>query len=242
MMLNIFSKKPRLRELIPPDARDIHNHILPGIDDGAKTTSDSEALMQGLKNLGFSALVATPHTMAGVWENTTETISKSHQSIENLADELELSLGYASEYMLDRNFAEHLERGLLRVSGKKVLVEMSFIQPPKDLFDLLWNMQLKGYTPILAHPERYSYYFRDFKTYERLKNAGCEFQLNAMSAVGHYGPEEAKAADKLLKANMIDYVATDIHHIRHLASFDQKLKISSVDKLEMAFDKTKKLD
>ena len=240
-MINLLRKKPILKELIPPGSRDIHNHILPGIDDGAKSLSDTKVLLQGLKNLGFDSVVATPHTMAGVWENTPETIKESHHAVTNIASELELPLGYASEYMLDRCFTDHLEAGLLKVSGKKVLVEMSFIQPPQDLYELLWSMQLKGYTPILAHPERYSYFFNDFDSYERLKNAGCDFQLNLMSTVGHYGTEEAKVADKLLKAGMIDFVATDIHHERHLAVYNNRVKISALDQLEKAFEKTKAL-
>ena len=224
--------------MIPANARDIHNHILPGIDDGAKSLSDARILMQGLKNLGFSSIVATPHTMAGVWENTPDTIKESHASVTGIATELQLPLGYASEYMLDRSFTEHLEKGLLKVSGKKVLVEMSFVQPPRDLYELLWSMQLKGYTPILAHPERYSYFFNDFGSYERLKNAGCDFQLNLMSTVGHYGTDEAKVADKLLKAGMIDFVATDIHHERHLAVYSNRVRISAVDQLAKAFERT----
>jgi tyrosine-protein phosphatase YwqE len=113
-------------------------------------------------------------------------------------------------------------------------VELSYFQAPINLFEILFELQLKGYIPVLAHPERYNYYFSDFKLFEKLKKAGCLFQLNLMSVVGHYGPETMKMSDRLLEANLIDYVGSDIHHKGHLEAFQRKVQVKNVKALKKA--------
>jgi tyrosine-protein phosphatase YwqE len=120
-----------------------------------------------------------------------------------------------------------------------VLVELSFLQPINDLFELLFELQIKGYRPILAHPERYQYYGNQFDQFEKLKDSGCMFQMNLLSAVGHYGPDVSKIADKLLKAGMIDLAGSDIHHTHHLKSFHNKVVLKEYKILEKALERTK---
>jgi tyrosine-protein phosphatase YwqE len=84
------------------------------------------------------------------------------------------------------------------------------------LYDVLFQLQLKGYKPILAHPERYFTYHNDFQSYYKLKKAGCLFQLNLLSLTEQYGKHVQKVAYKLIKENMYDFVGTDTHHDGHL--------------------------
>ena len=119
--------------------------------------------------------------------------------------------------MLDEQFPNILEEGdLLTLKDNLVLVEMSYFSPPINLFEILFQLQLKGYKPILAHPERYNSYHNDFRMYQKLKNAGCLFQLNLLSLTEHYGKYVQKTSEKLLKENMYDFVGTDAHHLNHL--------------------------
>jgi tyrosine-protein phosphatase YwqE len=234
MMFSIFKKKPRLFELIPSGFVDIHSHVLPGLDDGCKNMTQSIELIQEMQKLGFSELIATPHTLTGVWENSSEGIKESWNSL-NDNQKLSMPLSYASEYLLDNSFLDRMLKGdLLCLKDQRVLVELSYFQAPINLFEILFELQLKGYIPVLAHPERYNYYFSDFKIFEKLKKAGCLFQLNLMSVVGHYGPETMKMSDRLLDANLIDYVGSDIHHKAHLEAFQRKVQVKNVKALKKA--------
>lgn len=232
-----FKTKPKLKNLIPEGYVDIHSHVLCGIDDGAKTPSESEALLRAMAELNFSEVIATPHTIANVWDNSPQTINDSLYKVNHQYSDLSTSLKLraASEYMMDYSFSERLTLGnLLTLKDNYVLVEMSYLNPPLQLFEILFELQTKGYTPILAHPERYNFYHNDLKAYDKLKSAGCVFQLNLLSTVGYYGKHVQKVAQYLLKAGLITYVGSDIHHNKHIAAFSDKVQISAIDALEQA--------
>lgn len=238
-MFSIFKSKPELTSLIPTNYVDIHSHILPGIDDGAKNVKDSNYLLDSMKKIGFQKVITTPHTMSNVWNNTNETIKDSHTTVKHELPELSnsLYLQYASEYFIDEHFVEHFKKNqLLTLKDNFVLVEMSYLNPPIPLHEYLFDLQLAGYQPVLAHPERYVYYHHNFKDYEKLKKMGCLFQLNLLSSVGYYGKEVALAAEKLLQTDMINYVGSDIHHKQHIDSFKRKTIIKSCKQLEKAID------
>ncbi len=237
-MFNIFKKgKPKLSDIIPYNFVDIHSHILPGIDDGAKNLTESYEMINEMKSLGFSKIIGTPHTISGLYDNTNEIIKSSFLKIktEKIND---VVIDYASEYMIEPELIYKAEnKNLLTLKKKFVLTEMSFIQAPKDLYEILFIIQTNGYKPIIAHPERYLYFSKDFSDYEKLKNIGCKFQLNLLSSVGYYGPDVLKITNKLLKNNFIDYVGSDIHSIKHINFIKKnKLRISEIDKLKYAIN------
>lgn len=233
-MFGIFNKKTFLRDLIPDGHVDIHCHVLPGIDDGAATTDDSLFLTQSLSKFGFTHCVATPHIMGSTWENTPESISSAYQKL-NTEKEIPLNLRYAAEYMIDPNFTKlYQTEKLLTLKDNYVLVEISYLNPPVQLFDILFELQVAGYQPVLAHPERYIYYHKKFDQYQRIKNSGCLMQLNLLSTVGYYGPAVADAAQKLLKAGLIDFVGSDVHHEKHILAFDQKTLVKDTKPLQEA--------
>src|SRR5690606_4866245 len=102
------------------------------------------------------------------------------------AAKINMTIHAAAEYLMDESFAEKVDSGnLLALKDRYVLVEMSFISPPPNAEELLFQMQTKGYRPVLAHPERYFYLHRDFTQYGRLKDRGCLLQLNLLSVTGH---------------------------------------------------------
>jgi tyrosine-protein phosphatase YwqE len=144
----------------------------------------------------------------------------------------------SSEYMMDESFIERFQNEkLLAIKDNMVLIEMSYLNPTVDLKNILFQLQIKGYTPILAHPERYLYYHNSKQDYFRLKELGCLFQLNLLSTVGYYGKPVADAADYLLSNNLIDFVGSDIHHKKHVDGFQEKIKIKSKNQLIEAISK-----
>ncbi|WP_339887742.1 CpsB/CapC family capsule biosynthesis tyrosine phosphatase [uncultured Flavobacterium sp.] len=238
-MFSFLKPKLRLIDLVPMNYVDIHSHVLPGIDDGAKTIEDSKFLLENMIEFGFSKIITSPHTIENIWNNTPETISNTLEYTQENLRELtaKVELKAASEYIMDDYFVTLFEnKDILTIKDNFVLVEMSYINPPIQLFDYIFKLQVAGYIPVLAHPERYVFYHADFSNYSRLKKAGCLFQMNLLSATGYYGKEVAKMADKLLKENMIDFVGSDFHHKHHIASFSNPIIIKEVDQLKKAFE------
>lgn len=233
----IFFKKNKaiLKDLIPEGFTDIHSHLLPGIDDGAKTIEDTIFLINSLKIFGFEKFITTPHTFSGFWDNTKEGIlTKENETLRMLsAQGLNLNLRAASEYLLDDHFASLFKKGeVLPLKDNLVLVEMSYLNAPIQLYDLLFDLQVAGYKPVLAHPERYLFYHKKLEEYKKLKNAGCYLQLNLLSTVGYYGNEVTDIANKLLDSGLYDFVGSDVHHSKHINAFENKVLIKDTKGLK----------
>ncbi len=228
-MLNLFTKKIFLKDLLE-DFVDIHNHILPGIDDGAKNVKESLLLINKLKELGVKQFIPTPHIMQDFYPNTDETIGDAYQLLlENLDKKLigKITINPAAEYMLDSHFEKLLGKGnLFTLKKNHVLVEMSYLQPPINLETLIFKIRTKGYTPVLAHPERYSYYHNNLHYYKKLKDLGCLFQLNLLSLSDHYGKSVQKTALHLIEEEFMDFVGTDAHNLVQI----EKLFQIAIDK------------
>ena len=224
----LFKKsKPTLRSLIPQGYVDIHSHVLPGIDDGAKTPEDSAFLLSKMKEFGFGQVITTPHIIQGIWENTFESIESTFQNNQQIWNNSGLPISAAAEYMMDSEFDKLFKSEKLRtIKDNYVLVEMSYINPPIQLYEILFDLRVAGYQPVLAHPERYVFYHNNIKEYKKLINAGCLLQLNVLSLTGYYGKEVAKVADSLLQKGMYSFSGSDIHHTNHIKNFDAKLVYS----------------
>jgi len=206
---------------------DIHNHILPGIDDGCVDTEQSLNIIKGLNTLGIQNFICTPHIMADVHPNTVSTISKSHSEL-NVALQREgnkSQIFAAAEHMIDHGIHSLIEKNNLCVMpGGYVLIEMSYLSESKALFQVIQDIQKLGYKPILAHPERYSYFHYNFDMYKHIKDAGCLMQLNLLSISRYYGMEVKVAALTMIKSGMYDFVGTDIHHEKHLHALIEVVK------------------
>jgi protein-tyrosine phosphatase len=230
--LFFFSKnKPVLKDLIPDNHIDIHSHLLPGIDDGARTFEDTLHLVQSLQGFGISEFVTTPHIIQHVWNNTREAILfKATTTVATLqAKNITVPFRAAAEYLMDDSFERLFKsNNLLTLKDNYVLVEMSYINPPMQLYSILFDLQVAGYIPVLAHPERYLFYQNNFNEFVKLKNAGCLFQLNLLSVVGYYGDAVGKVAAQLLKKGMYNFVGSDVHHTRHIAAFEQKVTLKDL--------------
>lgn len=198
---------------------DMHSHILPGIDDGSPDVETSLALLSGLHQLGYSHFICTPHIMADLYPNTPQSIQTALAKVQQAVEQagLPITIQAAAEYLMDEQFESILEADeIMALPGKRVLVEMSFVAPPPNLFGFLFKLQTKGYTPVIAHPERYLFFKKDMSQFERFKEHGCELQLNILSLIGYYGSPAADTARALLKKGWVNYLGTDLHHERHL--------------------------
>ena len=232
-MFGFYKKKKVLKDIIPNDFVDIHSHLLYGLDDGAKSIEDTKFLIQELQNIGFTQFITTPHTTPLVWENTKEGILNQYEKVLGELSLKSSNLRVASEYLMDDSFLKRLEtEKLLTLKDNYVLVEMSYINPPIQLYEIILELNSQGYQPMLAHPERYNFYKNDYASLKKLKQAGCLFQMNLLSATGYYGSGITDVADYLLKENMYDFVGSDVHHKKHLEAFSSKIKLKNMDVLE----------
>jgi tyrosine-protein phosphatase YwqE len=198
----------------------MHSHLLPGIDDGAENMEHSLELIKGMKELGYKKLITTPHVMWDMYKNTHEVILEKlalvKAAVKNAGIDVEIHA--AAEYFLDEHVEELLrnKEPLLTVSGNMVLTEFSMAFPSMNIKDILFEMQMQGYQPIIAHPERYIYLERNKDFYTELKDTGCMFQLNLLSMSGHYGRSVTQLSEYLLKNGFYNLVGTDLHHGGHL--------------------------
>lgn len=220
-MLFFNRKKTHLMDLFTDAFVDIHSHLLPGIDDGAKDIHDSLGLIASLAEVGIKNFITTPHVLGDVYPNSSAAIKKQLDKISQALTEKKMSditMSAAAEYMLDEQFQELLKEGdILTLQDNYILVEMSYFSAPLNVMELIFEIQLKGYKPILAHPERYNFYHQDINNYYKLKSAGCLFQLNLLSLSQHYGKNVYNTAQQLLNENLYDFVGTDTHHNKHIA-------------------------
>lgn len=197
---------------------DMHSHLIPGIDDGAPDVETAVALVRRLQDMGFERIITTPHVMADLYANTPETILGGLEVLRAAlkAAGIHLPVSAAAEYLMDEEFGNKIAAGgLLTLPGNHVLVEMSFIGEPPNLYDYLFRLQTRGYKPILAHPERYMFLHKDMAAYERLRQAGCLFQVNLLSLDGYYGKAVQQTAEKLINKGWVELLGTDLHHQRH---------------------------
>ncbi len=227
-LFNIFSGKKAKAEL--PFVTDIHCHIIPGVDDGSPDLATSVDLVRRMHDWGIKRIIATPHITDVTFPNTPDILDPPLEELrEALKREgIEVTLSRASENRIDDFFREQLEAGLITpFPDGFLLVENSFVQEPWQLDQFLFDLKIKGFRPILAHPERYHYYFEDHpERYDALHRAGTLFQINLLSLAGHYSKKEKRTAEKLIEKGYVDFLGTDLHNHRHAEAIDTYLHTS----------------
>lgn len=221
-MLNFFSKPKTTTGKADLSVLkvDMHSHLLPGIDDGSPDMETSLKLIKGMMELGYKKLITTPHIMWDMYKNTSELILQKLELVKEavMAEGLNVEIHAAAEYFLDDYVEGLLKKStpLLTISGNMVLVEFSLAYPSHGLKDILFEMQMQNYQPVIAHPERYIYLEKNKEFYEELKDIGCFFQLNLLSLGGYYGKSPQVLAEHLIKKGYYDLIGTDLHGFRHL--------------------------
>jgi protein-tyrosine phosphatase len=228
-MFSFFKKKTASPSALSSLRCDMHSHLIPGIDDGSPDLETSVRLIRGMIGLGYKKIITTPHINADIFPNTPAIIRAGQTVVteELWRQNIDVTFHAAAEYLMDERFSRLLAAGepLLTLKDNLVLVELSFAVPAINLREILFDMQLKGYQPVLAHPERYLYFGASRKWYDQLRDAGCFFQLNLLSFAGHYGPDSRQLAEYLIKKQYVDLLGTDLHHEKHLEVLRSSVKI-----------------
>jgi len=221
-MLNFFKRHSADDDLYDFScmAQDIHSHLLPGIDDGSPDVETSIELIKSLADAGITKFICTPHIIADIYRNTPETIHTALAVLKRacLEHNQDVQLSAAAEYMMDDYFMELLRKKapLLTLTKNYVLTELSYATPPNNMEKIAFELNINGYLPLMAHPERYFYYHKNYNAYHRMKELGFLLQVNLLSITGYYGKAAAKAARYIIENNLADFIGTDLHHFNHL--------------------------
>jgi protein-tyrosine phosphatase len=229
-VLSLFHRKKAQTVDLSALGCDIHSHLIPGIDDGVKDMDNALKMIGGLVALGYKKIITTPHILRDIYPNTPETIGTGYKAVaeEITRQKIPVEFFAAAEYFMDDHFDMLVDTGasLLTLKDKLVLVELSFVVAAINLKEVLFNLQIKGYQPVLAHPERYLYFGANKAWYDVIRGTGCLFQINMLSMIGYYGKSSRELSEYLIKKKYVDFLGTDLHHERHL------LALSSSPRLE----------
>lgn len=220
-MVSFFSRKQYLIDLLEGFI-DVHNHLLPGIDDGAQTVEESLKLIKGFSEFGVRSFIATPHIMHNYYDNTPETIQNALTLVQQELQKNDMSdvvITASAEHMIDSNFETILaQKKVMPMQNDHLLVEMSYLQRPINFDESIIAIAHNRFFPILAHPERYNFLHGRTRKYGEFKQQGILFQLNMLSLSEFYNKEVQKIAFKLLEEGMIDFIGSDVHNLNQLNS------------------------
>jgi protein-tyrosine phosphatase len=219
-MFSIFRKKVTAALDLGSLRCDMHSHLIPGIDDGVPDMETSLQLIRGMIDLGYKKIITTPHIMWEMFKNTPEIIKTGCESVKKRLTDGNISIEFsaAAEYFLDDHFERlvHKDQPLLTIKNNLVMVEFSFVGQPIRVKEILFELQIKGYQPVIVHPERYMYFNHHKNWYDEMKDLGCLFQLNLLSLTGYYGKVPAELAQYLIRKKYINLIGTDLHNEYHL--------------------------
>ena len=227
-------KSPNIGALPMNYNTDLHSHLIPGIDDGVKTLEESIEIISKMKNIGFNKIITTPHIMSHRYKNTKENILSGCEKVkkELKKQNIDIELEVAAEYYFDEHFLDLIEKDdLLIIGDAYVLFELSYTSKPFGLEQTIFNMLSKGYKPILAHPERYTFLYSNLGKYDKLKDSGVRFQININSLVGFYGKKPKKAAEYLVKNGLVDFLGSDIHAMKYFDSFSKAVYSNKIHEI-----------
>ena len=201
---------------------DLHSHLIPNIDDGSSSLEDSILLVKGLVNLGFKKIITTPHIMSGVYNNNAEIINSGLNVLRKELNnqKIDIEIQASAEYYFDFNFFELAKKKeLMSFNDNFILFELSFLDSPLNLYDVIFELQVMGYNVILAHPERYPFFNKD--DYKNLKSKNIFFQINLLSLIGYYNDEVQKKSEYLIDEGMVDFAGTDLHNSFQLELYNK---------------------
>ncbi|OOG70687.1 tyrosine-protein phosphatase [Algoriphagus sp. A40] len=239
---DVFKKKPS--EPVPLDLSwlkvDMHSHLIPGIDDGSKSMEESLELVKRLADFGLKKIITTPHIMSEYYRNTPEIIGMGLEDLRKAVknEGITLEIEAAAEYYMDEIFLEKVKSGerMLTFGEDYILVETGFINKPQMLLDIIFHLEMAGYKPILAHPERYQYLIGDKKLQEELIDRKLLFQVNLLSFTGFYSRQVKDFGEMLVERGVVALLGTDCHNARYLDMLE------TLPKYQKIYEKIQNLD
>lgn len=207
---------------------DIHTHILPGIDDGARDFDESIKILQGLAEQEITHVILTPHYVASsTYISPRSTNLKLYRQLQDKVDQagINITLHLGNEIYIDRDISKLLEKGKMSplADGKYILVELPMSGEFADFEDILLSLKYEGWKVILAHPERYRTYHENYKKLYDLTEQGILLQCNLGSIIGQYGRHSKKVIKKLAKEKLIFCFGSDTHRVRDFSEISKAL-------------------
>lgn len=217
---------------------DMHSHLIPGVDDGSQSAKDSILMIKGMSEMEYKKLIITPHFMTGFYNNTADGVRHALSMLkEGVArQDIDIELDVAAEYYIDYDFMQDLDKKPMLTFGNKMLLfECSFTNQHRNFDETVFEMQINGYKPVLAHPERYTYWHGATSLMHEFHDRGILFQLNLLSIIGAYSSSVNKAAMALIDNGLCDFIGTDLHNPNHLSLIENAMIPASL------FEKLSKL-
>ena len=196
---------------------DIHSHILSRLDDGAKNMEMSLAMLKMAEERGTKTIVATPHYIKGVYENEFNKVFKLYNELKLEAKNscLNIQILLGQEIMLDNHSLKLCKDERLKGINdtRYMLIEFPMNEIPKDALDLIYELRLLNYIPIIAHPERYVYIYESITKINEFVQEGCYLQINTGSLQGIFGKSIQSCAKQLVRYGMANFIASDTHSL-----------------------------
>ena len=245
VLRSLFKHRSALPERFFENACDMHSHLLPGVDDGFPTVEKTLEGLAFMERYGFKKLKLTPHFMKDYPQNTKPVIEEKFNAFcQDHGNTISVELSLGGEYMLDSCFLDRCAEGFLTLDKEQTLVlcETSYMMADPQMKEMIYEVMLKGYQPVMAHPERYNY--ASMPLYKRWKEKDYLFQLNLLSLAGAYGDPAKMKARELLNEGMYDYVGSDLHRIENVDQMISAIRLSTkeTDRLLQLFENNKQLD
>lgn len=219
---------------------DLHCHILPGIDDGAKTMDDSLEMARRAVSEGITHILATPHYKNGRWDNEKEDILRYVESLQMELDQRNISLKIfpGQEVRIVGELIEDISANKIQFideDDQYLLIEFPTATIPHFTDPLFFELQKKGIIPVIVHPERNRAILNDPNELLKMVEKGALAQLTAGSYVGTFGKKIQKLSHQLIQADLVHFIASDAHNI-HSRDFHME---EAYEKLEKEFGKQK---
>lgn len=215
---------------------DVHSHILFNIDDGSYSIEESIELLKKLQNIGFHDVILTPHYIKGSNYSANNQIKRKQFNLlkETIKEHnLKINIHLGNEIFISNDILNLLETDEISSlnNTKYLLIELPFHNQILNLEDIIYEIKLKGYLPVIAHPERYTYFQENYKLVDNLKELDVMFQCNYVSILGYYGKSAEKLVKYMFKNKYVDYLGTDIHHL------DRTFVVDNFDKIKKQIKK-----
>lgn len=233
-MFGLFKSRPK-GPIESPFEVDIHSHLIPGIDDGSQSMDESVDMLRQFSEWGYRKVVTTPHIMLDYYKNDPTIINEGLAALrERLEQEdFDIEVEAAAEYYLDEHFEKLIEAdNLLTFGDRYLLFELPFFSKPANYEQIVFALLSKGYKPVLAHPERYTYFHdKKLEQFQTIRDQGALLQINLMSLVGAYSEDVMRTAWKMIEAGLVDFVGSDLHRERQLKLLEKVFRHRNFDLL-----------
>lgn len=197
--------------------RDLHSHFLPGVDDGAKNIEATRKMLKSAQENGVTDILFTPHyILDSRYDSSKKHNLEIFKEIKKIAkEEYNVNIFLGNEVYCTSEMLRLYKEGLISTlnDSRYMLIEIPMYSKTNNIKSLFLELINNGITPILAHPERYTAYYKDYDFFFELRDMGVLMQINYPSLMGAYGIKAKKMAIQLLKRNLISFVGSDIHSV-----------------------------